>query len=66
MCVWNANERPISGLFWVWNRLFSEIAFDRTQAVMNAKEIVLDYGDYFTILLKRISGIFVNNLPLSS
>ena len=23
--MWNANERPILGLFWVWNRLFSEI-----------------------------------------
>ena len=35
-------------------------------SVMNAKEIVLDYEDYFTILLTGISGIFVNNLPLSS
>ena len=34
--------------------------------VMNAKEIMLDYGDYFTILLIGISGIFVNNPPLSS
>ena len=34
--------------------------------VMNAKEIMLDYEDYFTILLTGISGIFVNNLPLSS
>ena len=33
---------------------------------MDAKEIMLDYGDYFTILLTGISGIFVNNLPLSS
>ena len=35
-------------------------------AVMNAKGIMLDYEDYFTILLTGISGIFVNNLPLSS
>ena len=33
---------------------------------MNAKEIMLGHGDYFTILLTGISGIFVNNLPLSS
>ena len=32
----------------------------------DAKQIMLDYGDYFTILLTGISGIFVNNLPLSS
>ena len=36
------------------------------QAVKDAKEIMLDYGDYFTILLTGISGIFVNSLPLSS
>ena len=35
-------------------------------AVMDAKEIMLDYGDYFTILLTGTSGIFLNNLPLSS
>ena len=29
----------------------------------DAKGIVLDYGDYFTILLTGISGIFVNNPP---
>ena len=34
--------------------------------VMEATKIMLDYGDYFTILLTGISGIFVNNLPLSS
>ena len=35
-------------------------------AVMDAKEIMLDSGDYFTILLTGTSGIFLNNLPLSS
>ena len=38
----------------------------QTSAVMNAKEIMLDYENYFTILLAGISGIFVNNLPFSS
>ena len=42
-------------------------AFAAASPVMDAKEIVLGYGDYFTILLTGISsGIFVNNLPLSS
>ena len=35
-------------------------------AVMDAKEIMLYYGDYFTLFLTEISGIFANNLPLSS
>ena len=35
-------------------------------AVKNATEILLDSVDYFTILLTGISGIFVNNIPLSS
>ena len=39
---------------------------NRGVAVMDAKEIMLDYGDYFTILLTGTSGIFGNNLPLSS
>ena len=34
-------------------------------AAKNATEILLDSVDYFTILLTGISGIFVNNLPLS-
>ena len=34
--------------------------------VMNAKEIMLAYEDYLTNLLTGISGIFVNNLPVSS
>ena len=34
--------------------------------VKNATKILLDSVDYFTILLTGISGIFVNNLPLSS
>ena len=34
--------------------------------VKEATKIMLDYGGYFTILLTGISGIFVNNLPLSS
>ena len=48
----------------VVSRAFAELGWRR--AVMDAKEIMLDYGDYFTILLTGISGIFVNNLPLSS
>ena len=33
--------------------------------VKNATKILLDSVDYFTISLTGISGIFVNNLPLS-
>ena len=35
------------------------------KAAKHATEILLDSVDYFTILLTGISGIFVNNLPLS-
>ena len=39
----------------------------RARAVKNATKILLDsVVDYLTILLTGISGIFVNNLPLSS
>jgi len=36
------------------------------RAVKNAAKILLGSVGYFNILLKGISGIFVNNLPLSS
>ena len=43
-------------------------AVDRAvvESVKDATKILLDPVDYFTILLTGISGIFVNNLPLSS
>ena len=47
---------------------FSELAriIITCRPVMEATEIMLDYGDYFTILLTGIPGMFVNNPPLSS